>query len=197
MMFPKYAAIRHALRHQPGGADPVGGVIPVGGIILWSGAITAIPSGWALCDGANGTPNLEDRFVVGAGYTYAVGALGGLSTVTLTQSNLPSHTHTASSGSEGSHGHTASTGSTGAHDHALHQAQVRNDAANIRAVSPASTVATNTLPMSGTNGAHAHTVSVGTEPAHTHTVSVGSTGGSTAFNNRPPYYALAYIMRTI
>ena len=51
--------------------------IPSGGIIIWSGASNAIPSGWYLCDGANNTPNLRDRFVVGAGSTYAVGATGG------------------------------------------------------------------------------------------------------------------------
>jgi hypothetical protein len=57
------------------------GTIPVGGIIMWSGAIANIPSGWALCDGElhNGqqTPDLRDRFVVGAGSTYALGASGG------------------------------------------------------------------------------------------------------------------------
>ena len=50
---------------------------PVGGIIMWSGTIAAIPTGWALCNGSNGTPDLRDRFVIGAGSTYAVGATGG------------------------------------------------------------------------------------------------------------------------
>jgi len=48
-----------------------------GMIILWSGSIITIPSGWALCDGTNGTPNLKKRFIVGAGDTYAVAATGG------------------------------------------------------------------------------------------------------------------------
>lgn len=48
-----------------------------GMIILWSGAIVDIPTGWHLCDGDEGTPNLRDRFIVGAGDTYAVGATGG------------------------------------------------------------------------------------------------------------------------
>jgi len=52
-------------------------MVPIGGIIAWSGAIAAIPSNYALCDGNNGTPNLRDRFVIGAGTTYAVGATGG------------------------------------------------------------------------------------------------------------------------
>jgi hypothetical protein len=55
----------------------IGKLFPSGGIILWRGSIASIPSGWALCDGNNGTPNLKDRFVVGAGNSYAVGATGG------------------------------------------------------------------------------------------------------------------------
>jgi len=51
--------------------------IPAGGIIMWSGSIGAIPTGYYLCNGSNGTPDLRDRFVVGAGSTYAVGNTGG------------------------------------------------------------------------------------------------------------------------
>jgi hypothetical protein len=51
--------------------------IPAGGIIIWSGSIGAIPTGYYLCNGQNGTPDLRDRFVVGAGNTYAVGNTGG------------------------------------------------------------------------------------------------------------------------
>ncbi len=40
-------------------------------IVLWSGAVVDIPAGWALCDGNNGTPDLRDRFVIGAGGTWA------------------------------------------------------------------------------------------------------------------------------
>ena len=77
-------------------------VVPVGGIIMWSGDIASIPSGWALCNGANGTPDLRDKFVVGAtsdssGTSYPglqPGASGGEAEVTLTEAQLPSHTHT-------------------------------------------------------------------------------------------------------
>lgn len=51
--------------------------VPSGGIIIWSGSVSAIPSGYALCDGTNGTPNLKDSFVVGAGNSYNVNAGGG------------------------------------------------------------------------------------------------------------------------
>lgn len=48
-----------------------------GQISIWSGSIVSIPDGWFLCDGTNGTPDLRNKFVVGAGDTYAVGANGG------------------------------------------------------------------------------------------------------------------------
>ena len=51
--------------------------VPTGAIIMWSGAASAIPTGWVLCDGGNGTPNLCDRFVIGAGKSYSVGETGG------------------------------------------------------------------------------------------------------------------------
>jgi len=52
-------------------------LVPRGGIIMWYGAIVNIPTGWAICDGTNGTPDLRNRFVVGAGSTYSVAATGG------------------------------------------------------------------------------------------------------------------------
>ena len=65
--------------------------IPSGAIVMWSGSIATIPSGWYLCNGGNGTPDLRDQFVVGAGNAYAVGDTGGSANAT-----LPTHTHTAS-----------------------------------------------------------------------------------------------------
>ncbi|WP_018704608.1 hypothetical protein [Anaeromusa acidaminophila] len=64
--------------------------IPSGTICLWSGSNTSIPFGWALCDGTNGTPNLKDRFVIGSGNKYAPQVSGGTEQVTLQASNLPS-----------------------------------------------------------------------------------------------------------
>lgn len=70
-------------------------LIPRGMIMLWSGEVNAIPAGWVLCNGQNGTPNLQDRFIVGAGSGYGVGAIGGKTNIKLTVDQIPSHTHTA------------------------------------------------------------------------------------------------------
>ena len=64
--------------------------MPVGSIIMYNGKAEEIPSGWAICDGTNGTPNLIDRFILAS--TYA-GGMGGKSQVTLTVSQLPPHRH--------------------------------------------------------------------------------------------------------
>ena len=85
-----------------GSGDIVVGGVPTGVITLWSGTVASIPAGWALCNGANGTPNLQDRFIVGAGSSYAVGATGGATSAsvsgttgatTLTTAQMPSHNH--------------------------------------------------------------------------------------------------------
>jgi hypothetical protein len=78
--------------------------IPVGGIILWSGSVASIPAGWLLCNGAYSTPNLADRFILGAGNLYAPNAAGGSA-----DSIVVSHTHTASVADAG-HFHNAFNG---------------------------------------------------------------------------------------
>ena len=70
-----------------------GDSIPSGIITMWSGASNAIPDGWLLCNGSNGTPDLRDKFVLGAGNSYAVGATGGEATHTLTVNEMPNHSH--------------------------------------------------------------------------------------------------------
>lgn len=72
----------------------VSAVIPSGVIVMWSGSVNNIPSGWLLCDGKNGTPNLQNRFIVGAGNEYEVGDTGGKDYVQLSVLELPSHSHT-------------------------------------------------------------------------------------------------------
>ena len=57
-------------------------LVPSGGVILWHGASNAVPKGWAICDGTNGTPDLRDRFVIGAGGKYGLDATGGAASAT-------------------------------------------------------------------------------------------------------------------
>ena len=83
--------------------SPSAGIIPRRGIIMWSGAIADIPLGWYLCNGSNGTPDLRDRFVIGAGTSYAVAATGGSK-----DAIVVAHTHTGTTAGGGTHAHTLS-----------------------------------------------------------------------------------------
>ena len=211
--------------------------IPSGVILLWSGSIASIPSGWLLCNGSNGTPDLRDRFVVGAGSTYAVGATGGATTVTLSTTNLPSHTHSISASgttstvnldhlhdisrsgttSGQSTGHTHAISDPG-HGHFTSFAYVSNNPSGPFDANASGTpnnrfengVASAFTGITGTQGVsndHTHTFSISgnsaamnTNQNHNHTVTVtgtsGATGSGTAFSILPPYYALAYIMKS-
>lgn len=150
-------------------------LIPAGAIMLWSGSTASVPSGWYLCDGTNGTPDLRDRFVVGAGGSYAVGATGGADSVTLDSTQIPSHTHTFS----------GSTNTTGDHNHTYYWSGIGPGAFNVPDVEKLSSIDVVGSGPTSTAGAHAHTFS-GTTSA---------TGGGASHENRPPYYALAYIMK--
>lgn len=160
--------------------------VPSGLICMWSGAINAIPSGWFLCNGANGTPDLRNRFIVGAGSSYAVGATGGADSVTLTEAQIPSHTHTitATTDSQGFHSHTVNDPG---HAHTYVSPGGTGTIAGgfgISAVGAATGVSVTGISLNGA-GAHTHTI----------TATAATTGGSQAHENRPPYYALAYIMK--
>lgn len=65
----------------------VNSVVPKGTIVLWRGTSATIPNGWVLCDGSYGTPDLRNRFVVGAGDEYSVGNIGGVKNYSLKQFN--------------------------------------------------------------------------------------------------------------
>jgi|TARA_R110000796_G_scaffold69059_1_gene157768 hypothetical protein len=148
--------------------------IPVGGIIMWSGTIATIPTGWALCNGGSGTPDLRNRFIIGA---HSDTSSIAKTTVTgaATQSGgskdavVVSHTHTASAVAIGDHVHMQSgqTIGPGAGGFAFNSGGGAN----------------NTLNTAGAGG-------------HTHTINVVTTGVSGTNQNLPPYYALAYIMKT-
>jgi microcystin-dependent protein len=135
-----------------------------GMIIMWSGSIASIPSGWLLCDGSSGTPDLRNRFVVGAGSTYAVNATGGSADATLV-----SHTHTATVTDPGHlHSFTRHTSNGTSSNSAL-----------------------------GNGDGNGSSVTQNTSSTTTGITVSNSTEGSSATNaNLPPYYALAYIMKT-
>ena len=152
--------------------------IPSGIITLWSGASDAVPTGWALCDGQNGTPDLRNRFVVGAGSSYAVGATGGSDTVALTTAQMPSHKHSFSGSS---HSHTLSGTASG----------------TLRGSDPSSGAGGNYV---STNAYNYNSISVslslsGSTGSASTSGTIGNTGSGQAHENRPPYYALCYIMK--
>lgn len=138
-------------------------LIPAGVITLWSGSIVSIPTGWTLCNGSNGTPDLRDRFVVGAGSTYAVGATGGANTVTLDATMIPSHTHVITATGSSS---TVST----AHTHSLSASGTTSGHSNDHTHSGTTSAVSNdhTHSFSGTtasDGSHTHGI---TDPGHQH-----------------------------
>jgi hypothetical protein len=123
-----------------------GSGFPSGGIIIWSGSSASIPSGWLLCDGSNSTPDLRNRFVVGATSTYAVGATGGSA-----DAIVVSHTHTATVTDPG-HNHTwGGTSVTLAAGSSGQQAVSGNTALNTSTATTGITVANSTTGSSGTN----------------------------------------------
>jgi len=176
-------------------APAVSNTVPSGLIAIWSGSIGSIPSGWVLCNGQNGTPDLRNSFVLGAGNSYAVGATGGSSSIST--GNLPSHTHTFSVSSSGSG--TTSTGNANISDPG-HNHQYFYDLIN--SIGTANSVAAN----SGISLYAPHTTATATtgitDSGHTHAFSVSVSGsGTTASTGSgtdflPPYYALAFIMKT-
>ncbi|BES69736.1 hypothetical protein RE428_07990 [Marinobacter nanhaiticus D15-8W] len=185
------ALIDEFLRQPPAEFEP-------GDIIMHYGDISKIRPGWALCDGTNGTPDLTDRFVVGAGKAYEVGAVGGSADAVVV-----SHSHGASASTGGYHGHSASTSSAGSHRHLSGKAEANDFASAYGGVSGSSRHRregltgsnASTYHYTSTAGGHSHSVSVSGNGSHSHSISVQSAGEDGKGKNLPPYYALAFIMK--
>src|SRR5690606_24439652 len=146
-----------------------------GVIVMWSGSADNIPEGWALCDGTDGTPDLRDRFIVGAGGEYAVGATGGAKEVTLTTAQMPKHSHTGSTNSAGAHTHTGTTNTAGAHTHSYTRYS-RTERISQITLTTTGWSGTSTVNTSSA-GAHSHTLNINSAGAHTHTVTTNEAGG--------------------
>ena len=175
-------------------------LVPTGVIVLWSGSSASIPSGWHLCDGTAGTPNLQDRFVIGAGSTYAVAATGGATTKTIAETNLPAHTHTGPShthtGPSHTHGALGLTG--GAHTHDVNFFESGNTGGTDRVKDAFLTVTpeNKTTESGGAVAVTGSTAADGTGASGAGgTGATGSIGSGTALDVLNPYYALCYIMK--
>jgi len=152
--------------------------IPSGLISMWSGTIATIPSGWVLCNGSNGTPDLRNRFIIGAHSDTT-----GVAYTTITGSNtqtggtkdaiVVSHTHTATS-SVSDPGHR--------HNMAMFVGS-GSGFASIQAPDGPAPTYTNNYMQTATTG-----ITVST--------SISTEGSSGTNQNLPPYYALAFIMKT-
>lgn len=146
--------------------------VPSGFIGMWSGS-GAIPDGWALCNGENGTPDLRDKFVVGAGGSYSVGATGGNSSelaslvgstgeTTLSVSQMPSHNH----------GWNTPSGYTVPY---FYRSSISS---GIYGSGGSGGTITLSIANTGGSGSHSHSIS-----------------GTATVNTLPPYFALCFIMK--
>ena len=152
--------------------------LPSGCIILWSGAIGSIPSGYYLCNGQNGTPDLRDRFIIGAGNSYSVGQTGGSA-----DSIVVAHTHIATSSVTDPGHYHMTDGTLGSSKTVVYAGRDApfdyhssygspNDADYI-------------------SGSQTGIITTGVSVSTTNT----TTGTSGTGANIPPYYALCYIMK--
>ena len=148
---------------------------PRGIIVMWSGQVANIPAGWILCDGRNGSPDLRNRFVVGAGGNYSPHNRGGVDSVVLSVNQMPSHNH------------SGSVHNGGAHSHAIR----RFNGSGIGGGNHNNWVLYNDdAPRNDWAFRTRH------EGNHGHGLSINSNGGNQPHENRPPFYALCLIMKT-
>lgn len=179
-------------------------LLPRGCIVMFAGSTA--PTGWGLCDGTNGTPNLSGMFVVGIGGSvgYTEGQTGGNNFLSTATGTGGAHTHTMDS--QGSHTHGGATGSTvldatmiPSHSHPYGTATHNlsgvacgyasgGDNGVFDNISGAAT--------GSTGGGLGHNHSINADGVHTHNITaVGDHTHSVSFDNRPTFYALAYIMK--
>ncbi len=172
--------------------------VPTGAIMPYAG--NTAPAGWVLCDGSaiptgaagdglraviggNSTPNLVNRFIVGAGNQYQVTNVGGADTVALTTNQMPSHNHGGSTSTDGDHNHAPTRNENGV--------DVRYD--RLLTLGSNDTAATIDGNNNGEEPGLTRSQLILNAGAHSHTIT--AQGGGEAHENRPPYYALTYIIK--
>lgn len=175
-------------------------LLPTGIIQMWSGTNLNIPTGWALCDGTNGTPNLVNKFIKASTVTQDGGGSN-----TIVESNLPSHTHSVSVNDHDDHTHTMAhthTGTTDAGGSHTHSAP-REAGSGTATVSWAHYTFTSGAASIG-GGDHTHTMTTG-QPSNAstggvsavlaHTVNQTPFGSATPTEFEPVNYELIFIMK--
>ncbi len=175
----RYTRTSYARRDHTHETEDITGIaqVFVGFIGMYSGLVEDIPAGWQLCDGTNGTPDMRDKFVVGAGGSYAVGDTGGQDTADLSHEHDPGTLHTNSD----SHSHGPGTLTPTEANSSANLADTNYDGSTTNYASNGHT--------------HALTGNTGSD-SHSHSVTTGATatGGEAAHDNRPVFYALAFVM---
>jgi hypothetical protein len=173
----------------------------VGEVRMWQGAVASIASvwgaGWQLADGTNGTADLRDRFIVGAGLIYTVNQTGGLSTNTLTIAQLPAHNHGVN---DPSHNHSVNDGGHGhgitdpGHSHTVNGMNVAGGGAL--------TYNGNSGPIFASTGVNTTGISVNGSGSNislngtTTGITTQNNGSGAVVENKPPFYTLCYLEYT-
>jgi microcystin-dependent protein len=151
--------------------------VPKGVVVMWGGSVSNIPAGWQLCDGTNGAPDLRDRFIMAAPTGQEPGQTGGANQITLTTSNMPSHSH------------TITVVSSGIHAHNYTDSWLENDNADfwVGGLAPTS--------LAFSQHSDAVTRTTNSHAGNVHSASASTSGNGTSFENRPAYYTLAFIIK--
>lgn len=147
--------------------------IPTGLICMWSGS--EVPIGWLLCNGENNTPDLRDRFIVGAGNEYSIGNTGGEKEHVLTTAEMPKHQHAVGGNNESETSWDSVTTGNGYGRIAYRYSG--DGSFELGADKYSSSGDDTTINYSDW------------------LVNTTSAGSNSAHENRPPYYALAFIMK--
>ena len=216
---------------------------PVGSILTYAGSTS--PTGWLMCDGSQVSktsyprlfavignsygnpdnsnnfvlPDLRDRVPVGKSGSNNLGDSSGNSTITLSQSQLPSHTHSGTTVSNGSHSHTGTTDNSGSHTHSINDPQhshylqdayfaenmgrgenlygtrAGTDYDNDLIYRDTNTGYTTTGITINSVGNHTHGFTTESTGSHTHTFTTDSTGNGNSIDIRNKFIILNYIIR--